>query len=603
MATTTDPTPGAEAQSAFAGEPTPGDLFAGRYRIVQELGHGDRKRTYLAEDIELGRHVALALVKPESAREDPEGTAREARMLAQAGNHDNIVTLYDQGVANGIEYLVFDYLAGGTLKTYLAEQRAQDVAVSADEAMRLGRNLARALAHLHNQGVIHRDVAPANVWLDERRMAHLGDFDSAVRRDARQDLSTLPPTTEAYAAPEQAHGRYVDIRSDLYSLGAVLYEVVTGERPSEASGQVDVRLAALRPDLPPSVRMIIRRLLAESPGDRPAHADEVVRAMKPPHVIRSKNRGILAWAEDLPFPLATILWHYDGEPESRAKVEFLLRFFEALAQFRAAVMLSACLSDHEFFASVRAHWFGTVADEPQERLELRVATFGTWVELSARIAKTLRSLLHDPHGGREQCRELFAASDTELIEALVSRDLGSVLDEAMQRRNSWTGHGGHASDHIQDARLRELQELLDRTTELIAWSFETWTLIRPGAMTFSRGDFDVTASLLRGANPIFRRARVKLNHPPEETSLYLLSDGQCRALQLAPLLRVRTGASGQEACYFYNRLTGSAVRWISHHFAPEPDVVADDPEVIRLLDLASPDQPVLAASQAIKREA
>lgn len=598
MGTTTDPTMGAGVESAFAGEPKPGDVFAGRYRIVKELGHGDRKRTYLAEDTELGRQVALALVKPESAREDPEGTAREARTLAQAGNHDNIVTLYDQGVANGTEYLVFDYLAGGTLKAYIAEERAKGVLVSADEAMRLGRNLARALAHLHNQGVIHRDVAPANVWLDERRMAHLGDFDSAVRCDASQDLSALPATTETYAAPEQAQGRHLDIRSDLYSLGAVLYEVVTCECLSGPSEQVGARLAALRPDLPPSVSVIIRRLLAESPRDRPAHADEVVRAMRPPHVMRSKNRGILSWAEDLPFPLATILWHYDGEPESRAKAEFLLRFFEALAQFRSIVMLSACFSDREFFATLRPHLFGTVADQPPQRLELRVASFGTWVELSARMAKTLRSLLHNQREGCRRCRELFATSDSELIEALVDRDLGLVLEEAMQRRNNWTGHGGHASDQIQNTRLRELHELLERTTELLAWSFETWTLIRPGAMTFSRGGFDVTASLLRGANPIFRRARVKLNHPPEEDSLYLLSDGQPRALQLVPLLRVRAGASGQEACYFYNRQKGGSVRWISHHFAAEPEVVADDPKVIELLELASPDGSVSVDSQA-----
>jgi serine/threonine protein kinase len=119
-------------------------VFAGRYRIVGLLGEGDRKRTYLAEDTVVPRRVALALVKPTAGHADPDGTRREAEALAKAGTHDNVVTLHDSGIVDGTEYLVFDYLPGGTLREYLAKRRERGKPLSPDEVMQLGRQLARA---------------------------------------------------------------------------------------------------------------------------------------------------------------------------------------------------------------------------------------------------------------------------------------------------------------------------------------------------------------------------------------------------------------------------------------------------------------------------
>ena len=563
----------------------PGSVFAGRYRIRHPLGEGERKRTYLADDTVFPRRVALSLIKPAAALADPEGTRREAEALARAGSNENIVTFHDSGTAEGIEYLVFDYLPGGTLREYLAKRAERDKPLSVEEVMRLGRRLARALSHVHRLGLIHRDLAPANIWLDERQMAHLGDFDSAVSPDAALDPAALPPTTEAYAAPEQLAGGPFDERSDLYSLGAVLYEALSGERPKrESRTAIAKRLTAARPDIPRSLRETICSLLAESPAERPASAEKLLDALKPSRVYRTADEGLVPWADTLPFPLASILWHYEGEPEAGVKVDYLLKFFEALAQFAATAMLSACLTDRGLLDANRSAWFG---GGEKRLLNLRLASFGVWVELAERIAETVRALL-DKEDGADRCRELFAATDVDLVEALASAELIAVLRHAWSRRNSWSGHGGVAGQHVQHERLRELDDLLVRTQAVLAWSFETWTLLKPGPMTRSGRIFDLTATILKGTNSAFRRKQLKLTEALDATRLYLLTDGSLRALELVPFIRLLAGKTGQDACYFYNRLEGAEVRWVSYHFHADPELFLPDEDVVDLLATLEP---------------
>lgn len=248
-----------------------GEIFANRYVVQRPLGAGDRKRTYLAQDTKLDRLVAVSLVKPEAVLSDPEGTEREARVLGRIGSHPNIVSLYDYEIDQdgAVQYIVFQYLSGGTLSEYL--QKAGQL--SLDDLLRLGRQLCRGLSHLHARGVIHRDVSPDNIWLDEHHAAHLGDFDSAITADSGDALR--PITTGSFAAPEEHEGRLLDARSDLFSLGGVLYVAATGDlRPGDPQ-----LLRTRRPDLPSGFGDLAACLLAHSPDNRPADAKDVLHQL------------------------------------------------------------------------------------------------------------------------------------------------------------------------------------------------------------------------------------------------------------------------------------------------------------------------------------
>jgi len=576
------------AESASRLDPPAGVAFAGRYRIIDLLGEGDRKRTYLAMDTNLQRKVALSLIKPGAALSDPEGTRREVEILGQAGSHDNIVTLYDSGVFDGTEYLVLEFLPGGTLRDYLTQISRQNRQVPVADVMRFGRQLARAVSHVHQRGLIHRDIAPANVWLDERQVAHLGDFDSAIRSGVAQDLQTLPSTTEAYASPEEVAGERVDERSDLYSLGAVLYELTTGRLPERDAVTGVIPPPPIARGVPQPLVAITHRLLAARANDRPESADEVLTALK--SAGSRQEEALEPWLDSLPFPLASILWAYHSELDSRTKIDYLLKFFEALAQFAAAVQLSAYRSDREFFDNHRAAWFGSDS-ENSHTTDFRVASFGVWVNLSQRLAKTARRLLSGNAGAAKACYELFAANDPDLVHVLTSKKLGELLLAANDCRNAWAGHGGAAGPSELDRRLGVLEDLLARTRSLIGAAFETWIMLKPVSFTYASGVFNLTCTNLMGTRSAFRKQRLEVGHLLDSGRLYLLNTSSKRALELVPLIRVIAGMkTGEDAVYFYNRRLRDGVRWVSYHFSGEPELILDDPDVDELLsDLHSPD--------------
>jgi serine/threonine protein kinase len=257
-----------------------GSLFADRYRIDHVIAHGERKWTYLASDMKAGgsRQVALAVMDS-----GPASTAsqREVEMMGRIGGHDYIVTLHDFDLDAPNPYLVFEYLPGGRLRDHCRDLQASSTQVLLSDFFRTARQLCRALAHVHGRGVIHRDVAATNILLDERGVAHLGDFDQAISAEEAAGAASVPLRPEGFAAPELGGDAAPDQRADLYALGAVLYEVLTGTLP--AVGGVPAQLvppSRLRQDVPPRLDALILSMLAADRGDRPSSAEAVLGELR-----------------------------------------------------------------------------------------------------------------------------------------------------------------------------------------------------------------------------------------------------------------------------------------------------------------------------------
>jgi len=268
-----------------------GDTFAGgRYRVQRLLGEGAKKRVYLATDTRLEREVALAVVKTEGL--DATGRARierEARAMARLGDHPHVVTVFDVGEERGQPYIVSQYLASGSVAGLL--ERADHRRLPVAQAIRIGVDVCRALEQVHARGVLHRDLKPSNVWLAADGTAKLGDFGLALAGDgARLTAEGMMVGTVAYISPEQALGRPLDTRGDLYAFGAMLYELVAGRPPFVGDDAVAVVSQHLNtapvapswhnPEVPKALEALILRLLAKAAEDRPSSAGEVREALE-----------------------------------------------------------------------------------------------------------------------------------------------------------------------------------------------------------------------------------------------------------------------------------------------------------------------------------
>lgn len=272
-----------DSPTLASGLPGPASVVAGRYHLRARLGRGAWKEVYLAYDERLDREVALAIVVGAgggaAARARVE---REAHVTGRLGDHPNIITVHDSGELDGVPYLVLRAMAGGSL----ADAPRPAIA----ETVRLGREIAAALAHAHAHGVVHRDVKPDNVWLAADGTAALGDFGVALELDGdRLTAEGAIVGTARYLSPEQARGDTVGPRSDLYALGVTLYELLTGRPPFSGDGvesliaqhltATPVAPSRLEPAIPPPLDALVLALLAKDPIERPASAAAVADAL------------------------------------------------------------------------------------------------------------------------------------------------------------------------------------------------------------------------------------------------------------------------------------------------------------------------------------
>ncbi len=265
-----------------------GDLISNRYRIEGRLGSGGMSTVYLAEDETLQRQVAVKILHREISDQPDqiERFRREARAVAGL-NHPNVVTVIDAGDGEGHPYIVFEYVPGETLKRRIDRLGLLPLDEAAAYAIEIGRGLAAA----HARRLVHRDVKPQNVLIDADGRAKITDF--GIARELEQDGLTATGRvlgTTDYVAPEQAMGHMVDERSDLYSLGIVLFEMLTGDIPFKAETQVGVAMKhvnepmpdvqALRPEVSSSLAAIVDRATAKEPDDRYFSIEEMLAELE-----------------------------------------------------------------------------------------------------------------------------------------------------------------------------------------------------------------------------------------------------------------------------------------------------------------------------------
>jgi serine/threonine protein kinase len=268
----------------------PGTEVAG-YRIVRTLGRGGMSVVYLAEHDWLQRKVALKVLAPHLAEDEGfrERFVRESRLAASL-DHPNVIPIYEAGASGGELFIAMRFIEGPDLRTVLQEEGAMEPA----RAIGILRQVAAALDAAHDQGLVHRDVKPANVLLARRRSSepvehvYLSDFGLTKRSASDSGVTGTGQFvgTLDYAAPERFAGEMLDARTDVYSLGCLLFECLTGRPPFRSEHDAGLMYAHLqeppppvtgeRPDLPNEIDRVIGRAMAKSPGDRPRSAGELV---------------------------------------------------------------------------------------------------------------------------------------------------------------------------------------------------------------------------------------------------------------------------------------------------------------------------------------
>ena len=280
---TSDPSPKTASE-----ELTPGTWLAGRYEILQLLGRGGMGAVYKARDKELDRVVALKLIRPDLARK-PEMLRRfkQELILARQVTHKNVIRIFDLGESDGIKFITMDFVDGQDLRALLREKGK----FPPSEAARIMLQICRALEAAHTEHVIHRDLKPQNIMLDQKGRVYVMDFGIArsVRVPGMTETGALIGTPE-YMSPEQARGEKLDERSDIFSLGVIFYEILAGKTPYPS----DTPLATLwkrmqepvtppsklEPGLPPALNDIVVKALEIEPERRFASAREMAHQLE-----------------------------------------------------------------------------------------------------------------------------------------------------------------------------------------------------------------------------------------------------------------------------------------------------------------------------------
>jgi beta-lactam-binding protein with PASTA domain/predicted Ser/Thr protein kinase len=280
-------------------------IVDGRYRVLNRVGSGGMADVYCAEDLQLGRRIALKVLHSRFA-EDPEFVERFRREARSAAGlqHQHVVSVYDRGEWDGTYYIAMEFLSGRTLKAVIQQEAPLDP----DRAVDFTVQVLRAARFAHRRGIIHRDLKPHNVIVDEEGRAKVTDF--GIARAGASDMTQTGSImgTAQYLSPEQAQGHAVSEPSDLYSVGIILYELLTGRVPFEGESAVTIALKQVneRPAPPsayngavgPALETVVMRALEKHPAQRFQDADEFIAALE-----GARHGSATAIAPPVPPPL------------------------------------------------------------------------------------------------------------------------------------------------------------------------------------------------------------------------------------------------------------------------------------------------------------
>ncbi len=340
------------------------------YRLLRHLGSGAMADVYLAEQQSLSRHVAVKVLRPEKALNQTavKRFDQEARAAASLV-HGNIVQIHEVGFVDGIHYIVQEYVAGLSLKEWLLERGTLD----ASAALSVLKQVAAALSKAQQQGIIHRDIKPENLLITPAGEVKVADFGLARVANAPENLSLTQDGTTLgtplYMSPEQVEGLTLDSRSDLYSLGATIYHLLSGYPPFSGETRLAVALAhvkqqptslaTIRQDLPAGLVAIVDRLLSKDPLRRPSGPAELIRDVD--FVVSASGqlkKDPLSWRID---PQTST----DVAQDAPRNAELLLTGTSAAqeTQIRTATLkLDQELSrERTFVETSRRWWLGTAA--------------------------------------------------------------------------------------------------------------------------------------------------------------------------------------------------------------------------------------------------
>ena len=345
------------------------------YTIEDRIGQGGMGVVYRATDTRLGRVVAIKVIAADAAgsRDRRDRFLREAR-AASALNHPNIVTIHEVDHANGIDFLVMELVGGRPLNEIIPR-----TGLPLERAIELAEQIANALATAHASGIVHRDVKPTNIVISASGQAKMLDFGLAkvlAPRDPAADTMTAAPATElgvvvgtiAYMSPEQAQGRPISDRSDIFSFGAVLYEMLAGRRPfgddtiASILTETPPPVGSARKDILPALEALIAACLDKTPARRPSARDVADRL--------SAIRGRLT--------------------ASRLDVRALLQRRAFVAALAAVAVTALALGWWWWSANARVRWARTVAIPEIRRLSERDDVYGAYM-----LATQVRTVLPD----------------------------------------------------------------------------------------------------------------------------------------------------------------------------------------------------------------